>query len=117
MKAEALLSYYSPLASIIMPSRNEEVDIKRTLDACLAIDYEPKEIIVVDDSIDQTPQIVESYADRGVHLVHREQNRNGCCGARNLGMQMAKGEILAILNADDVPRRDFLKRLLKPLSA
>jgi glycosyltransferase involved in cell wall biosynthesis len=102
-----------PLFSIIIPTRNEANDIVRTLDACLAINYEPKEIIVVDDSSDETVQIVERYADRGVKLVHRQKNSNGCCGARNLGMQLARGDILVILNADDVPRPDFLKRLLK----
>jgi glycosyltransferase involved in cell wall biosynthesis len=101
-----------PLISIVIPSRNEAKDIKRTIEACLAINYEPKEIIVVDDSTDCTPQIVASYASRGVRLIHRKQNRNGCCGARNLGMKLAQGEIIVLLNADNVPRPDFLDRLL-----
>ena len=106
------LSGESPLVSIIIPARNEAEDIARTLDSCLAIDYEPKEIIVVDDSTDDTPTIVASYADRGVRLIHRENNRNGCCGARNLGMQEAKGEIIVLLNADNLPRPNFLHVLL-----
>ena len=101
-----------PLVSIIIPARNEAVDIAMTLEACLAIDYEPKEIIVVDDSTDTTPQIVQGYSDRSVVLIHREKNANGCCGARNLGMRQAKGEILVIMNADDRPKSDFLNRLL-----
>jgi glycosyltransferase involved in cell wall biosynthesis len=100
------------LVSIIIPARNEAEDIGQTLEACLAIDYEFKEIIVVDDSTDDTPAIVASYADRGVRLIHRDENTNGCCGARNLGMLEAKGEIVVLLNADDMPRPDFLKRLL-----
>ena len=102
----------SPLVSIIIPARNEAQDIAQTLEACLAIDYGPKEIIVVDDSIDETPKIVSQYADRGVRLIHREQNRNGCCGARNLGMQMANGEIVVLLNADNHPLPDFCHRIL-----
>lgn len=100
------------LVSIIIPARNEAQDIARTLDACLAIDYESKEIIVVDDSTDETPSIVASYAPRGVRLIHREKNSNGCCGARNLGMREARGAIVVLLNADDLPRPDFLRRLL-----
>lgn len=103
---------FNPLVSIVVPSRNEAQDIARTLDAILAIEYEPKEIIVVDDSTDQTPEIVAGYGDRGVRLIHREQNRNGCCGARNLGMQSARGEIIVLMNADNRPRPDFLRRLL-----
>lgn len=101
-----------PLVTIVIPARNEAEDIAATLDACLAIDYERKEIIVVDDSTDETPLIIAGYADRGVRLIHREVNRNGCCGARTLGMQLAKGEIVVVFNADNRPRPDFLRRLL-----
>jgi len=100
------------LVSIVIPARNEAEDIGRTLEACLAIEYELKEIIVVDDSTDDTPAIVAAYADRGVRLIHRENNSNGCCGARNLGLREARGEIVVLLNADDLPRPDFLNRLL-----
>jgi glycosyltransferase involved in cell wall biosynthesis len=101
-----------PLVSIIIPARNEAEDIAETLNTCLAIDYERKEIIVVDDSTDDTPAIVASYADRGVRLIHREKNSNGCCGARNLGIQQARGEIVVLLNADAVPQPNFLKRII-----
>ena len=101
-----------PLISIIIPTRNEAVDIAMTLEACLAIRYEPKEILVVDDSTDNTPEIVQQYTHRGVCLIHREKNTNGCCGARNLGMMHAKGEILVIMNADDRPAVGFLDQLL-----
>lgn len=101
------------LISIVIPTRNEELDIGLTLEACLAIDYSPKEIVVVDDSSDRTPEIVTSFAARGVKLLHREKNRNGCCGARNAGLQAARGEVVVMLNADDVPSVDFLKRLAR----
>ena len=103
----------NPLVSIVIPARNERHDIRATLDACLAIRYAPKEIIVVDDSSDDTPAIVTEYAGRGVRLVHRDANRNGCCGARNLGMQLARGEIVVLLNADNRPAPDFLTRLVE----
>jgi glycosyltransferase involved in cell wall biosynthesis len=106
-----------PLFSIIIPSRNEAEDIAATLEACLALGYAPFEIIVVDDSTDNTPEIVESFAYRGVKLVHRQVNHNGCCGARNLGMQVAKGEFIVLLNADDRLPSDFLQRLLEHYKA
>ncbi len=105
-------SSYSPLVSIVIPARNEAKDIAATLEACLAIEYGPKEIIVVDDFTDETPQIVGQYAERGVRLIHRSQNRNGCCGARNLGMQSAEGEIIVLMNADDRPQPDFIQRIM-----
>ena len=103
---------FHPFVSIVIPTRNEADDIAATLDRCLALDYDRKEIIVVDDSTDNTPVIVAAYADRGVRLIHRESNANGCCGARNLGMQQAQGEIVVLFNADDRPRPDFLQCIL-----
>lgn len=101
----------SALISIIIPTRNEANDIAATLERCLDLEYEPKEIVVIDDSTDKTPFIVATYASRGVRLVHRSTNSDGCCGARNLGMQEARGSIIVLLNADDRPGTDFLERL------
>ena len=101
-----------PLFSLIIPCKNEAGDIADTVEACLGIDYPNKEIIVVDDSTDETPKIVAKYAYRGVRLIHRSQNSNGCCGARNLGMQEANGDIIVLVNADDRPQPDFLNCIL-----
>jgi glycosyltransferase involved in cell wall biosynthesis len=101
-----------PLVSIVIPARNEGADIARTLEVCLDIDYAPKEIIVVDDSTDETPVIVASYAERNVRLIHRAQNDNGCCGARTTGMRHAAGVIVVLLNADARPAPDFINRIL-----
>lgn len=98
-----------PLFSIVIPTKNEENDITDTLNLILNIDYPNKEIIVVDDSTDNTPNIVKEYKD--VRLIHREKNSNGCCGARNLGMQESNGEIVVIMNADVRPSKDFLLRI------
>ena len=100
-----------PLMSIVIPSRNEAEDIAVTLDCILAMDYPRKEVIVVDDSTDDTPSIVKGFTGRGVRLVHRDSNSNGCCGARNHGMKLAQGEIIVLMNADDRPSADFLRRL------
>ncbi len=100
-----------PYFSIIIPCKNEAEDIADTLEACLGIDYPKKEIIVVDDSIDETPKIVACYSDRGVRLIHRSKNSNGCCGARNLGMKEAKGDIVVLVNGDARPQSDFLHRI------
>ena len=98
--------------SLIIPTKNEAQDIAGTIEACLAIDHPQKEIIVVDDSTDETPQIAERYADRGVTVIHRERNENACCGARNLGMQRATGDVIVVINGDARPSPDFLERLI-----
>jgi glycosyltransferase involved in cell wall biosynthesis len=98
--------------SIVVPTYNEENDIVGTLDALVALDYPDKEIIVVDDSTDSTPDIVRRYAAKGVRLV-RPARREGRCGARNIGIMESIGDIVVILNADVRPKKDFL-RLLSP---
>ncbi len=98
--------------SIVIPTYNEEHDIAGTLDSVVALDYPHKEVIVVDDSTDSTPTIVERYADRGVRLV-RPPRREGRCGARNVGILEAGGDVVVILNADVRPGADFLRRIEK----
>ena len=102
--------------SLIIPTKNEALDIAGTLEACLAIDYPHKEVIVVDDSSDDTPEIAAGYADRGVRVIHRERNENACCGARNLGMQRATGDVVVVINGDARPSADFLERLVSALA-
>ncbi len=97
--------------SIIIPTYNEESDIVDTLEALLDLDYPDKEIIVVDDSTDRTPEIVHRYADKGVRLIH--PGGGGRCEARNLGIREAAGEVVILLNADVRLGTDFLKRLAR----
>ena len=95
--------------SIVVPTRNEERDIRAVLDRLVRLSYPRKEILVVDDSTDQTPVIVSRYANRGVELI-RGSNR-GRCAARNQGILAAKGEIVVILNADVLVPDDFLEKI------
>jgi glycosyltransferase involved in cell wall biosynthesis len=95
--------------SIVVPTYNEEKDIAATLETLLALDYADKEIIIVDDSTDSTPQIVRRYPQ--IKLI-RPEKREGRCGARNLGIMSASGEIIVILNADVRPASDFLKKIV-----
>ena len=104
--------------SIVIPTFNEAEDIKKTLDACLALDHPLKEIIVVDDSTDETPAIVGRYEKIGpVRLIKREKNFGGRCGARNDGILAAKGEVVVILNADVILPPDFIIRILEHYAA
>ena len=96
--------------SIVVPTYNEQNDIAGTLDALTALDYPDKEIIVVDDSTDATPEIIRRYASKGVRLV-RPAKREGRCGARNIGILESTGDVVVILNADVRPRKDFLQRV------
>lgn len=96
--------------SVVVPTYNEDQDIAATLDSLIALEWSEKEILVVDDSTDRTPEIVRGYADRGVRLI-RPERREGRCGARNLGIMRATGDVVVILNADVHLPKDFLARI------
>lgn len=102
----------NPTFSIIIPTYNEEKDIRRTLEALVELEWEKKEIIVVDDSTDRTPLIVKEFETQGVKLVKPEV-RKGRCEARNIGIRISTGDVLVILNADVLLPRTFLKDIAR----
>jgi chlorobactene glucosyltransferase len=98
----------SPLLSVIIPARDEERDIERTVRAMLAQDYAPLEIMVVNDrSTDATGAILERLAreDARVVVVEGEEPPSGWLGkphALHLGSRRARGELLLFVDADVV---------------
>jgi alpha-1,6-rhamnosyltransferase len=88
-----------PLVSVILPVYNAEAFLRETLDSIFALDYEPFEVIVVDDgSTDGSAEIVR--ADRRVRFF--EQANQGASAARNTGARHARGELLAYVDSDDL---------------
>ncbi len=102
---------HPPTFSIIIPSYNEGDDIRLSIDSAIAQNRPPLEVLVVDDSSDRTPEIIREYADRGVVFVQGEHT--SCCGARNLGMRRAKGDIIVLLNGDVALPPDFLDKIAR----
>lgn len=102
----------TPMVSVVIPTYNEAEDIHRTLESLVRQTYPHREIIVVDDSTDATPAIVAGYVAQGVALIRPARNR-GRCGARNLGIRTARGDVVVILNADVFPEPDFLQRIVE----
>ena len=96
--------------SIVIPTFNEESDIRGTLNSLVLLDYPNYEILVVDDSTDSTPRIVREYRKFGVKLF-RPSIREGRCAARNLGVLNSVGEVVVILNADVRLPEDFLRKI------
>ena len=97
---------YQPFVSIIVPAYNEEERIDRCLKSISDLKYpkEKIEIIIVDDgSQDNTVDIACKY---GVNILR--QHHLGCAIARNRGVEHAKGEIIAFIDADDVCKEEWL---------
>ncbi len=89
-----------PTISVIIPAYNAEHFIRRAIDSVLAQTYPASEIIVVDDgSSDNTPEVVRSYGEQ-ITLVC-QKNGGGAQMHRNAGIDLATGDLLAFLDADD----------------
>jgi glycosyltransferase involved in cell wall biosynthesis len=82
-----------------MPAYNCARYIAQALESVFAQDYEPVEVVVVDDgSTDNTVGVVRGFGDR-VRLI--ERSHAGPSAARNAGIKAARGELVAFLDADD----------------
>ncbi len=106
--------------TVQLPLYNELYVVERLINAVCEIDY-PKdlmEIQVLDDSTDETVNISKNIVDlkkkEGFDIVHiRRGTREGFkAGALKEGMRVAKGEFIAIFDADFIPHKDFLKKTL-----
>ncbi|MEJ2687508.1 MAG: glycosyltransferase [Gammaproteobacteria bacterium] len=89
----------TPEISVIIAVYNGGSTVGRAVDSVLAQTYPAKEVIVIDDgSTDHTPGVVRSYGSAVRYL--RTENR-GVAAARNSGAEIAEGNWLAFLDADD----------------
>jgi glycosyltransferase involved in cell wall biosynthesis len=88
-----------PTVSVVIPAYNCGVDLEKTLANALEQTGVSLEIVVVDNSTDESCKRYADYADRRVRYVFRQPP--GVAPARNLGIQLSTGAYVAFLDADD----------------
>src|SRR5829696_811917 len=96
-----------PLVSSVMIFFNAERFIREAIESVFAQTYDNWELLLVDDgSTDDSTQIAlhyaEQYPERVRYLEHPGHQNRGMSASRNLGVSQAKGEYIALLDADDV---------------
>lgn len=105
-----------PKVSVVIPLYQTERYILEAIRSVQDQTFRDHEIIVVDDgSSDRGPEIVKRLQDRRLRVVHQE-NR-GLAGARNTGVREARGEYIALLDADDLWLPEKLEKLVARLDA
>lgn len=97
------LNMARPLVSVVMPTYNYGRFIGDAIAGFLAQTFRDFELIIVDDgSTDDTLNVIKKYDDDRIVVVKREENSGSAVWARNDGMAIAKGDYIAVADADDV---------------
>src|SRR5690554_1467307 len=92
----------NPKITVFMAAYNAEAFIAEAISSILNQSFEDFELLVVNDgSIDKTVDVVHSFADPRIRLIHNEKN-NGLVYTRNSALDEARGEYIAVLDSDDI---------------
>lgn len=103
----------TPTVSVVIPTFNQSYYLGKAIQSVLNQTYQNFEVIVIDDgSIDDTRTVATSFGEKVVYFY---QSNQGSPIARNVGLKMAKGKYLAILDSDDLFLPDRLERGVKVL--
>jgi len=113
-----------PVVTVQLPLYNERYVCERLIDAVCKLDYprDRLEIQVLDDSTDDTVDLVRAHVARwkgeGIDIVHiHRTDRTGYkAGALEAGMKVARGEFIAIFDADFIPQAEFLQQTIHHFS-
>ena len=101
-----------PLVSILIPAKNEQDVIKKTIEKCLQQTYKNLEVIILcHNCTDNTFENAQS-TDKRVRPVKFETKESGKGIALNHGIEVSKGEYIMILDADGILHKDFIKNAM-----
>jgi len=104
-----------PFVSVMIPVYNEPNVVDRILRACVELDYDNYEVIVVDDSTDETIEKLCVWAKHPrVKVIHRNHRTGWKGGALDEGLKQLnpKSEFILVFDADFIPPKDVIQRLL-----
>ena len=108
----------NPLISIIVPIYNVEKYLSKCIDSIINQTLENIEIILVNDgSTDSCAEIIESYAnkDNRIKVIHKKNG--GQSSARNMGLDIAKGEYIGFVDSDDYVSLDLYKDVIESFNS
>ncbi|MCR8643119.1 glycosyltransferase [Paenibacillus sp. N1-5-1-14] len=111
-----------PSVSIMIPAQNEDIVIRQTLNAMVALDY-PKDklevIVINDNSSDRTGEIVDEFAAQYPFIIPLHtfppEGGKGKSHALNRALKISKGELIAVYDADNTPESAAVKNLVSGL--
>lgn len=105
------------MVSIIIPVYNTEKYIEETIRSIEEQTYKNYEIIVINDgSTDRTQKICERLKIRNNRILLLEQKNKGVSHARNIGLNIAKGEFVAFIDSDDILEKTYIEKFVNSIT-
>jgi len=102
-----------PAVSVVIPSYNHARFINQAVDSVLSSSFADLELLIVDDgSTDDTLEVLRPFRDHPKLRVRTQENR-GAHAALNVGLSLAEGELLFVLNSDDAYHPERIQRIVE----
>ena len=99
-----------PRFSVIVPVYNKEKHLSKTLESVIKQRFVDFELIVINDgATDASESIIKSFTDPRIHYI--KQENQGVSIARNTGINKANADYIALLDADDIWKEDYLEKI------
>jgi len=101
--------------TFLVPAYNEEDSLENTIDAIVKLDYpeDKKEVIIINDgSKDKTAEIGRRLEKKYDYVKLFDKKNSGKADSLNQALKIAKGELVAVVDADSYPKRDSLKKMI-----
>jgi glycosyltransferase involved in cell wall biosynthesis len=112
-----MVMVYNPLISIVVPTYNRKLTIVATIDSVLRQTHTHWELLIIDDgSTDGTEEVVSQFcrANQKIKFLKRSSERlKGANACRNIGIELARGEYVALLDSDDQWKPEHLIENIK----
>jgi glycosyltransferase involved in cell wall biosynthesis len=101
------------MVSVILCTYNRDVFLSKTIESVLNQSYSDFELIIIDDgSTDRSPATIKDLSDPRIRV--KKNNANiGIVGSRNIALKMARGDLIAIIDSDDLWELDKLENQVK----
>jgi glycosyltransferase involved in cell wall biosynthesis len=104
----------TPKVSVLIPSYNHAHYLDHALQSVISQSFSDWEAIVIDDgSTDDTQKVTAQFDDPRIRYIYQENQ--GLSAARNTGLREANSETIALLDADDIWKENYLETMLSPL--
>ncbi len=102
----------NPVISVIVPFYKAETTLERCVESILNQSYPNLELLLIDDgSTDGSGEICRQFVERDRRVRYHYQENGGVSSARNLGIDLARGEYVCFVDSDDWMEQDALKLL------